>query len=233
MNFLLDVLFPKRCVGCRRFGDYLCAKCFAAISFVESFVCPTCNRPSIDGSTHPICRTKYGLDGVSSGVLYRGVVKRLLYQFKYKPHLSDLKHIMGELLYEGLNQNEAFYHVVQYNPVVTYVPLHRKRLRMRGYNQARLLAEIIAKRFDLPLINDVLVRVRQTQAQYKLKKEERITNIKGAFAIDPRFKKYIQGKKILVVDDLATSFTTLSECARVLKKPGAKLVWGVTFAREM
>lgn len=232
IQFLLDFLFPKRCVGCKNFGSYLCPDCFSKIEYLSQFVCPSCNKPSISGATHPTCKRKYDLDGASCGVVYRGIVKRLLYQFKYKPYVSDLKTIMGELLYEGLIQNETFFHVVQYQPVVISVPLHSNKLRIRGYNHAKLLAQVIARKLNLPFIDDILIRRRETKPQYNLDKKERVKNIKNAFDVNNKIKDRIINQRIVLVDDLATSFTTLSECAKTLKKNGAQNVWGVTFARE-
>lgn len=231
-DFLLNLFFPKRCVGCKKFGSYICPSCFASIQFVTNFTCASCHKGSIDGAVHPVCRTKYGIDGVSSGVIYKGVVKRLLYQFKYKPYLSDLKNVMSELLYEGLIQNEAFYNLLNLKPVIFCVPLHAKKFRQRGYNHAALLAKIIAFKFNIQFIDNVLIRTKITKPQFDLNKEERIKNIKGAFLLNEKYKEVVKNQNVFLIDDLATSFTTLSECAKVLKHSGAKLVWGVTFARE-
>src|SRR5690348_9191136 len=105
---VLDLFFPKRCVACRKRGEYLCTNCFAKVSYDISPRCLLCQRPCIDGLTHPVCKTLYSIDGCFSGVLYKGVIKKLLYQFKYQPNLSDLKIFLTELLYESLIQDETF-----------------------------------------------------------------------------------------------------------------------------
>ena len=191
------------------------------------------NAPGRQWTVHPRCKKSYGLDGVSSSVVYKGVVKKLLYAFKYKPFLADLKNIISDIAYEGFLHNESLYYVAQYNPLVTCVPLYAKKLKLRGYNHAALLAYMFAQKFELEFLDKILIRAKDTKPQFKLSKENRLGNIKDAFIINRSLKQFIAGKKIFLVDDVATTFSTLSECAKVLKQNGASFVWGVTFAREM
>lgn len=235
MSFL-DFIFPKKCINCRKLGDFLCADCFAKIRFNEAFQCPVCLRSALDGMTHPGCLTKYSLDGAISTVVYGSIVKKLIYQFKYKPNLSKLSKTIGELMTEGLSQNESFYMFVEkYKPIVIPIPLSSKRLRERGYNHAELLASYVAQYFKLKVHRDVLVRVKDTKPQYKLNKEERIKNIEGAFEVAKNANPPAGGpSSIILVDDIATSFATLREAAKVLKhRGGARQILGVTFAREV
>lgn len=231
-RFLLDLLFPKRCVGCKKFGDYICADCFSKIEFFSAPVCPICLRGSIDGGAHPKCKTSNCLDGSTASVVYKGIVKRLVYQFKYNPYLSDLKGVIGELFYEGLIQNEAFFSILSEKPLLTCVPLNSSKLRQRGYNHAQLLMELLALRFGLESYDTIIYRVRQTKPQFGLKKEDRSLNVKNAFAINKDSIERIKGETIFLVDDVATTYSTLRECAKVLKRNGVRKVWGVVFARE-
>ena len=182
--------------------------------------------------THPKCKKKYGLDGVIPVIVYKGIVKKLLYQFKYSPYLSGLSPILSEILYEGLIQNEHFYKILEDNPLFVPVPLHAARLKSRGYNHAGLLAEELATRLGYSYVAQYLIRTKNTKPQYKLKKEERAKNIQGAFDVHKKYAKNIKDKTIIVVDDITTSFATLSECAKVLKRAGALQVVGVTLAKE-
>lgn len=188
-----------------------------------------CLRSSIDGGTHPICQKAFALDGASSAVVYRGIIKKLVHQYKYDPFVYDLKSIMTDLMYEGLIQHEAFVKCLTESPIVTAVPLSFKKYKKRGYNHAELLAKDFAIKFELTYIR-CLTRVKDTKPQYTLKKEERLKNIQGAF--DLLANAQIKGKSIFLIDDLATTYSTLRECAKVLKRNGASHVWGVTFARE-
>lgn len=229
---LLDILFPKRCVRCKKIGEYICSDCFARISFDIHLICLVCGKSSIEGLTHPSCRSKYAIDGVFCGVVYKDVVRKLLYQFKYQPYLTDLQPILTELLYESLIQQQAFMQALQSKPLLVAIPLSEKRLRQRGYNQAELYAKGLAKKFGLE-IEHVVIRTKETRPQFGLSKEERQENMKDAFEINSKLK--IQNsnmKRAFLVDDILTTGSTLYEAAKILKKNGFENVWGITFARE-
>ncbi len=234
MSFL-DLIFPKKCVGCRRFGDFLCADCFSKISYNQNFQCPVCLKGSVNGFTHSVCEGKYSIDGVISAVVYSSISGKIIRQFKYKPHISKLAEIISEIMNEGFTQNESFYYFIeQFKPVVIPIPLSSSRERARGYNHAGLLASYVAKYFNLTVRTDFLVRVKDTRPQYKLNKEERIKNLVGAFGI--RESESLRTKipeTVVLVDDVATTLSTLKEAARALKRAGTKKVLGVTFAREL
>ncbi len=231
-DLLLDIFFPKKCVSCRKIGGFICENCFARISFNGINICTICNKHSIDGATHPGCLRAQGLNGVTSSITYKGVVKKLIYQFKYSPYLSSLNDVLSDLMHEGLIQSESFIHVLEKNPLIIDVPIHRKRYKARGYNHSTLLAEKLAVKLNLEFIPDVLLRLKKTDSQYKLSREDRKKNISGAFILNPKFKKYIKDFSVIIVDDVVTSGATLNECAKVLKRSGVKFVWGATLARE-
>jgi ComF family protein len=171
------------------------------------------------------------INGAIWAVSYGPVIRKILYQFKYKPYLSKLASVIGEILTEGISQNESLYAFIgKYKPVVLAVSLNEVRLRERGYNHAELLASYVAQYFKLKLISGVLIRIKNTKPQYKLNKEQRRRNIIGAFEISKSAKV---PENIILVDDIATSFSTLREAAKILKKRGAKRVLGITFAREI
>lgn len=232
IDFLLDALFPKRCLGCRKFGDYICTDCFSFITFPSFSICPVCNKSSIDGATHPSCKAVYSIDGLLSAVVYKGVIKRLVHQFKYKPYLSDLKNSIGKLFSESLIQNETFFSLLKQKPVLVPVPLFSSRQIQRDYNHAAILADFLAKEFDLMLLPGTLIRTRSTSPQFKLNKQQREQNVKGAFRLNQENKRDIAGRLVLLVDDLATTCFTIRACAKALKQNKAKSVWGIVFARE-
>ena len=175
---LLDLIYPEKCINCKKFGRFICDNCFSKIKFNESFICPVCFRPSVDGITHPYCIKPYGLDGVIGAVEYKTVAKRMIYQFKYKPNLYKLDEIIGKLMCESLSQNEGFYKFLEANPVLMPIPLSGKRLRERGYNHAELLTSYVAQYFRLKINKKLLVRVKDTKPQYRLNKEEIIDTIR-------------------------------------------------------
>lgn len=229
---ILDFIFPKYCVSCKKLGDYLCSNCFAYLSFDTGGICVVCNRPAIAGVTHPACRGRYTIDGVFTGIEYKGIAKKLIYQFKYKPYLSDLKNLLADLLYEALIQKEEFVKALEQSNnetiVLTPIPLHNIRLRKRGYNQAEILAKELAKKLNIKFVN-LLQRTKNTRSQVGLKREDRIKNISGAFSIVPNFPN---SPNIFLVDDVLTTGSTFLEGANVLKRKGAKKVWGIALARD-
>lgn len=227
----LDLFFPKKCINCKKLGNFICDNCFSLISFNNIYSCCVCLRPSIDGFTHPGCSKKLTLDAVIPAVSYKGVVKKLLYQFKYMPYLSSLEKIMGEIMYESLIQNESIEKLLK-TCIVTSVPLHSSKLRQRGYNHAELLARNLSKHLERPYF-ELLIRTKKTLPQYKLGKSERAKNIKGAFSMSHNIGISLENSNILLVDDVATTYSTLRECASVLKKNGVKSVVAVTFAKEI
>ena len=233
MDFL-NFLFPKYCINCKKLGDYICSNCFSFISFDQTSICSSCNRPSINGLTHPKCQTKYGLDGIFSTLSYKGVVKKLVYNFKYNPYLADLKNLLTELFYEGLIQKEDFYNIYKKfsnNLIFVPVPLYRAKERARGYNQAEILAGELSKKFNVRTFS-VLKRIKKTVSQVGLSKIERKKNIKDSFEINQNLKSAIKDHYIFLVDDVFTTGSTLIEASKVLKRNGAKKVWGLTLARD-
>lgn len=233
LSFIVSILYPKRCVRCKKHGDYICDNCLSTISFLNSQLCAVCQKGSIDGLTHPKCVTRLSIDGIISSIAYRGIVKKLIYQFKYPPYLSDLKSVLGKLLYEGLIQEEAFNaFVLRKNVWVVSVPLHTAREKKRGYNQSELLGKELSASIKKPFVKGLLIRKIQTKPQFELKRGERVKNILGAFQLNPKFKNNLKGANIIIVDDITTTGATLRECAKVLKANGVKKVLGVTLAHE-
>jgi len=228
MGFL-DFLFPKYCVNCRKIGAYICANCFSYLSFDVSMICLVCNRGSIDGLTHPKCKSKYAIDGAFSAIAYKGIVKKLIYNFKYKPYLSDLKNTLVELFYESIIQQEIFQKANEFSPILVPIPLHKNRLRKRGYNHSQLLAEGLSKKLNLKAI-EILKRKKETKSQFGLDLKKRKENIKDAFILNAKY--IIHNTNILLVDDILTTGSTLLEAAKTLKKSGARRVWGLTLARD-
>jgi competence protein ComFC len=228
---LLDFLYPKKCVNCRKLGEYLCPDCFSKIRYNEQFICPECARGSVTFFTHPGCQKRGGIDGILSVTNYNNITKKLIYNFKYSPYIKNLAVIISDLMIAGLEQNEVFYRFLEkYNPVIIPIPLSDKRLRQRGYNHSELLSNYVAQYFKLKETPKILKRIKETKPQFKLKKDERIKNIANAFGIHKNAKI---PEFVILVDDIATSFSTLKEAARVLKRAGVKKVIGITFAREI
>lgn len=229
---ILDLVFPKRCVGCKRIGLYICPDCFSRISFsTASSFCLVCNKLSKNGFTHPHCVSSYSIDGCFIGLSYSGIIRRALRAYKSQSYISGLSSHLGELLYEGLIQNEFFYSVFSGKCIFVPIPLYKTDERKRGYNQVLLLSRDLSKRLGVKTL-PLLERVRKTRQQYGLLKAERFKNVKDAFAVKRILKLPDTSTTIFIVDDLVTSGATLLSAAEVLKKSGYQSVYGVVLANE-
>lgn len=210
---LLDFIFPKRCVNCKKIGEYVCPSCFTRLSFDVQLVCFVCNRNSINGLTHPACKTKYTIDGAFCGLAYGVIVRKLIYAFKYRPYVSDLQHFLTDLLYESLIQQQLFMEtIVRPDTVFVPIPLSTLKYKKRGYNQAKILVTGIAKKFNL-LVIDCLERTKETKPQFGLNRQQRIENMKDAFILKKDMKD-LKFTNVFLVDDILTSGSTLLEAAR-------------------
>ncbi|MFA6918421.1 MAG: phosphoribosyltransferase family protein [Candidatus Gracilibacteria bacterium] len=137
---------------------------------------------------------------------------------------------MVELFYESIIQQEIFQKAYETKPLLIPIPLHWKRFNKRGYNHSKLLADGLSKSLNLRLA-EVLQRTKKTKSQFGLKLKERKENLKNAFSIVPNVP-IAQYPNIFLVDDILTTGSTLLEAARILKKNGARKVWGLTLARD-
>jgi ComF family protein len=221
----LDLLFPRWCIGCGREGDYICDACRRDLSVLIPPVCPACGRPQSRGSVCRECREMPMLiDGIRSPFVFDGVIRRAIHELKYR-NLRGLAPLMAGLLYDYLVENPLP------ADVLVPVPIHRKRQRDRGYNQSALLAKELSRRSRLPMIVNGLVRHRYAVPQAQSAGlNERQKNVAGAFTCP--YERF-QGKRVLLIDDVATSGATLNACAETLKATGAAQVWGLVMAREL
>lgn len=200
------------------------------MSFTETSFCVVCQKAAIGGLTHPVCKNSLTIDGVFSSLVYAGVVKKLVYQFKYKPYLTSLKGLLSDFFYEGLIQKEQLYQLLKKESIFVPIPLHTSKLRKRGYNQSQLLAEGLGQKLNIK-VWEVLERVKNTKTQVNLSQKERAENITGAFRLKKAYADSMgEYKHVFLVDDVVTSGATLKEAAKVLKKAGIEKVWGITLA---
>ena len=233
---MLDLFFPKFCLGCQKEGTYLCDDCRTLLDISEYNYC-LCNTkpqrlpPDQKSGKCQRCQDKK-LSGLFSALPYKEktLTRKLIYQFKYQPYLKDLAKTLASILIEhfvisGKNTDEIWE-----NSVLIPVPLHKKKLKIRGYNQSEELAKELSKILQIPVLSDILVKIKSTKPQMELKKEEREKNLEGVFAVSDTAK--FAGKKIFLVDDVYTTGSTMEECAKTLKQAGAKNIWGIVIARE-
>lgn len=227
---ILDFIFPKRCVSCKKQGSYLCQNCFVYLSFDVKSLCLICDKPTFNNLTHPACKRKYAIDGCFSALTYNKTTQKLIYNFKYKPYLKDLTTVLTDLFYESIIQNENFNQELKKGGwFLVPIPLSNAKLKKRGYNQSEIIAKILSKKFKIPVQN-ILKRVRDTKTQVGMSNIDRKLNIKNAFI--PNTKYSIRNTNVILVDDVVTTGSTLKEAANVLKRNGARKVIGLTLARD-
>ncbi|HEX7555846.1 MAG TPA: ComF family protein, partial [Leptolinea sp.] len=215
-------VFPPECPGCKTMGTRWCDSCRKSIEILGGPVCPVCGEP---GSNSLICKdclqNPPDFDALRSSTLFEGKIREALHRLKYNQDIS-----LGEVL--------APYLVSTYQSqsweidVVTSVPLSKKRFRMRGYNQAEMLARPFAVLINKPYTNKAVQRVVDTRSQIDLSADERRKNVSGAFCAS---SAHIDHKSVIIIDDVSTTGSTISECARALKEAGAQKVFALTLAR--
>lgn len=232
-KWLLNALLPRTCAHCgldlHYLGeDPLCAPCAGRLELLPDLHCRRCGLPLPSGGAS--CRDCRGgaarsLDLARAAFVFNPELRSLVHALKYKAR-EDLAPFLAARMAAAL---ERFPELGPYTFCVG-VPLHRSRLRERGFNQAGLLAAALAARANLFNLEGAAGRARNTPSQTSLSKPERRTNVAGAFKV--LTPELVKGRKILLIDDVATTLATLEELAAELKKAGAKAVAAFTLARE-
>jgi len=225
VGMLCDLFFPRQCVGCGKLGSFLCSDCCRGLPRIVTPFCPKCGRPESSGN---LCHSCWGwqsnVEGIRSPFRFEGVVRKSIYALKYH-NLKAISPTLCQLLVEYFEANPLPVHVL------VPVPLHPRRLRERGYNQSGLLACGLGKLVGLPVSEDCLTRSKDSQPQARtVSAEDRRSNVVEAFYCRDRM---LEGKQVVLVDDVCTSGATLDACAMALKHAGAVSVWGLTLAREV
>ena len=229
---LTSLFFPPHCAACGADtpgGAHLCAGCAGTAKKIAAPFCRRCSEPfagAIDGAfTCANCadRTLH-FDCAVARYLSRGVVREFVHRFKYDRHFY-LRHPLTDWLAETLDDER-----IRAQPIdaLVPVPLHRARFREREFNQADVLAELLAARTGTPLLR-ALDRIRYTTTQTRLDRHERMENLRNACRV--RHTSAVQNRHLVLVDDIFTTGSTVDECARVLRAAGAASVRVVTVAR--
>lgn len=229
---LVSLFYPPICTICAADvgpSEYLCGDCHAKVPRIVPPFCETCSEPFPGAITDRFAcancaHRKLHFETAVAVYRSRGIVRQIVHDFKYNRQIH-LRHVVARWLADALDdvrlRGRRFDRLVP-------VPLHPARRRERGFNQADLLAELLSQRTSIPL-QPVLERIRYTKTQTAFDRAERMENLRNAFRL--RKNAAVQGYRVLLIDDVLTTGSTLSECARVLKVAGALSVHAATAAR--
>ena len=231
LRLLLDILLPPRCLLCGKeihSDNSLCSDCFTKIDFISRPYCKKCGRPfpeTVNGSYYCAeCLSKrMPFRLCRAAVEYNDHSKKLILDFKFFDHVQN-KMLLARWLY--MAGKDIFNAGVD---LIIPVPLHYTRMFKRKYNQSAVLSAGLSKLCGIPVDYKSLKKTRHTLPQVHCSGKQRLKNVRNAFEV--AHPENIKGKRIVLIDDVFTTGSTLKECAKVLKKAGAKSVDALTVAR--
>lgn len=226
--FLKDFIFPKFCLGCGFLGAYICIKCEFKLRYLEKDICLYCRKPSLFGFTHPGCKRAKGVDGFISLYYYNNFMKQIIKNIKYRLATDVWKEFCQVIKPEILSKVGVLKRLMKNDFFIEPIPLHTHKLKLRGFNQAKIIAEFFGRTLNIPL-TETLLRKTNTLSQAQLKDHRtRYMNLKGAFKV--RQGKETKGKNFVIIDDVLTTGSTMKEATRTMKSSGASSVFALTVA---
>jgi len=208
-----------------------CGRCWLTIPRIQGLICAYCGLPLKEGGQQCFdCRTTPSGVLIRAAAIYGGPLRPAIHRFKYLGRVS-LSKPLGNLMCSAWDKRAELRDIQALVPV----PGHPANERRRGYNQATLLAKAIEKQLNKPVLEGLLIASPARPPQSSLNKEERKKAVKNAFAVNhaDRLKRLIKGKSFLLVDDVATTTSTLNACGRALRLAGAKSVKALVLARDL
>lgn len=235
MQLIKDCLFPVFCFDCSSEGTWWCKDCIQKSFFGGEFYCPVCHQKNIDGKNCVNCQAVSSLEAVAAFFNYQEskAANELIKIFKYNL-ASDINSVWRQVSSDFLLKIWAMGQWPTDDLAIIPIPLHPRRQKARGFNQANLIAknifEVLKKDHkNIHFDGSSLKRIRFTKQQAKLSRAERLINLKDAFVWQ---SDNLPNKNIVLVDDVFTSGATMQECARLLKNAGAQKVYGLVMARD-
>ncbi len=215
-DWILDLIYPRFCLNCGKMGEFWCEKCYQQLFFLRN------SDITEDINELNEKKSEVFLDKVKALFAYDGSIKKIIHQYKYKG-VRDLYETLGFWLYQFL--------VIDKVDVITYIPIHRRRLNDRGYNQAKLIAQFLAEKINVPCLPLLKRTIYQEKQALSIDKNERLEKSKDIFVIQKKIANKLNRKiKILIIDDVITTGATINQAGKVLKQEGFEKVYGVALA---
>jgi competence protein ComFC len=221
---VVDWIFPPTCSGCGKIGERWCSSCDLQLTPLYDQICQICGYPMQSGKICEKCKNdRPSYTKLRSIYAYKAELRNALHRLKYNNDLG-VGEIMGKKCAEYLS-------FLNWDiDLILPVPLGKKRRRERGYNQSALIAFPLALILNIPYNPKAIIRKKETVTQIEFKAEERKQNVKDAFLANT---SVVNGKNVLIIDDVITTGSTMDSCALELKIAGARNVYGLSVARTM
>lgn len=219
---ILNLIYPPTCGICGKLNEkFLCKKCEKILESEAVFGVDKYEKMKIENMSKD---KKYFNEHLYI-FLYQGIIRRIILKYKFQEESYLYKTFVNFLL-----KNENFFKKIEKYDTIVPVPISKKRLKSRGYNQSELIAKEISYNSNLTLETECLYKVRNIVEQSKLNKEERLKNIQGVYELVSKEKLY--KKKILLIDDIFTTGSTVNECAKVLRNASPRKIGVFTLAKD-
>ena len=225
---VIDLLFPKFCVGCHRPGIYFCNDCANKLKPIRVQRCYYCYRPSFLGITHPQCQKSYSIDGLISFFYYNSFLKQIIKNIKYRLAVDVWTDFIKSIL---INQQQLIdFKVLISDCQIEPIPLTQQKQLNRGFNQSQLIANFFNQTLKFKQSN-LLIRRKELKPQAEITdKINRMKNVSKSFSINKLSLKNQIPANILLVDDVVTTGATVTEATKVLKKYGVKQIYIMSLA---
>lgn len=227
-SLLANSTLPETCAGCGVTGAWFCADCASSLARDGPPGCQRCGRSGIRRPDCRHCRSRFPLrlTRLRAGYAYDGAIRRAVQRFKYSREFArgrDLGRLLASRYPELMRDRSV--------DAIVPVPLHQRRYRERGFNQSQVLAEELRDVAGAPVVSAVR-RIRHTPPQVQLRSHQRMSNLTDAFDVMEGYQHAIEGKRLLIVDDVTTTGATIASVALLLQRGGAKEILALALARE-
>lgn len=227
---LVDLLFPKFCLNCHLPGVYICPSCQKQLKYYDRSDCFFCKKSSLNNLTHAFCLKKFNIDGVIPIFHYNPLMRKIIKNIKYRLAYEIWKEFTGIIDPKAI-KHLAFYSRISGKTYLQPIPLSVEKIKSRGFNQVLLITKYFNKVINTP-VSDFLFRTKDTLSQAELKtRKARYNNLRGAFKINSKYRLSINNARVILIDDIITTGSTVQEAAKILKKSGAEKVYVLALAK--